>query len=208
MSAISNSVMQSGWIINRRSDIAFIFGGAAASLTAPLLVMWQPALLPLLFWAWLFFFDGTHMWAAYSRTYIDKKYWRTDGRLLAISLLTFLPALAVCLVRQVTGSKDAMDLFLVFAQGWGYYHIVRQHYGFVSLYDRKSSASRQAHLVNKWVLYIGLWTPYLYFLIAHPLNRRIANLPVWEKNNPWYVALTVLAIVISILSFLFLLFYN
>ena len=42
--------MTSPWIVSRRGDIAFIFGGAAASLAAPLLVWWKPQTLPFLYW--------------------------------------------------------------------------------------------------------------------------------------------------------------
>ena len=58
----------SQWIVNKRYDAAFIFGGAGASLLVPLLVAWRPEWLVAMFWTWLVVFDGTHLWASYSRT--------------------------------------------------------------------------------------------------------------------------------------------
>jgi hypothetical protein len=165
------------WIVNKRYDLAFIFGGALASLLVPFLVMWNRALLPVLFWVWLLFFDGTHLWAAYSRTYLDRKFWKTDRTLLLGSpAVLVLPILAV-LFHSYSESMRPIEYFLVFAQGWAYYHLVRQHYGFLSLYDRKSNANPTAHKINKWSLYIALWSAYVYFLVSHPINRKISGLP-------------------------------
>jgi hypothetical protein len=163
------------WIISRRYDAAFIFGGAAASLCAPLVVWWYPALLAPLFWVWLFLFDGTHSWATYSRTYADPQFRRDNRRLLLGSLAWFALPLAAIYLWLVSGSMTPIYLFLFAAQFWSYHHIVRQHYGFASIYDRKAHADRPAHLATKWTLYLGLWTPYLYFLLTHPLNRRLLS---------------------------------
>jgi hypothetical protein len=188
MSATVYRSNSSPWIINSRKDIAFIFGGAAASLFVPLLVIWKVELLPIVFWSWLFFFDGTHSWATYSRTFIDRKFWKTNRRLLLVSLLWFaLPLLAVVL-KSILNSMDPIYAFLMFVQFWSYYHIVRQHYGYVSIYDRKTKVDRFSHLVNKWTIYIGLWTPYFFFLITHPINHKIAQL----SASGWQSALLAL----------------
>jgi hypothetical protein len=165
------------WIVGKRYDLAFIFGGAAASLLAPALALQHPLVLPVLFWGWLFAFDGTHMWAAYSRTYVDRSYWAERPRLLRWSLLVFAAPVAAVALALAGGSPEPVNLFLFAAQSWGYYHIVRQHYGFLSLYDRRAGADARTHRVNTWALYVGLWVPYLYFLAAHPFNRVIASLP-------------------------------
>ncbi|HEV2864378.1 MAG TPA: hypothetical protein VGX48_25490 [Pyrinomonadaceae bacterium] len=175
MSATTYQSRPFGWIVGPRYDRALIFGGAAASLCAPLLVWWRPGLLAPLFWVWLFFFDGTHSWATYSRTYADADFRRENRRLLFGSLVWFaLPAAAI-LLWGATGSLGPVHLFLLAAQFWSYHHIVRQHYGFASIYDRKALADRRSHLATKWALYLGLWVPYFYFLLTHPLNRRIMS---------------------------------
>ncbi len=166
----------SQWIVNKRYDAAFIFGGAGASLLVPLLVAWRPEWLVAMFWTWLVLFDGTHLWASYSRTYIDKDFRRSDKKLLAWSLLVFLAPVFVVGLMWLMGSRRPVELFLIFALSWAYYHIFRQHYGYVSIYDRKANTGRRAHNVNKWTLYVGLLAPYFYFLLNHPVNLKTANL--------------------------------
>jgi hypothetical protein len=165
------------WIVSRKYDLAFIFGGAALSLMIPLLVMHWPELLPIIFWIWLLFFDGTHLYAAYSRTYLDRQFWKTDRALLLASPAVILLPLTAVIFYVRSGNIRPVEYFLVFAQAWAYYHLVRQHYGFVSLYDRKSGASKETHEINKQTIYVGLWTPYIYFLLSHPINRKVAGLP-------------------------------
>ncbi len=188
------------YIVSKRFDLTFIFGGATASLAVPFLVMWNPGLLPILFWIWLLVFDGTHLWAAYSRTYIDRQFWRTNKPLLIASPLVFLLPLSAVVLQQLSGSMKPIEIFLVFAQGWAYYHLVRQHYGFVSLYDRKAGSSRETHLLHKWALYSGLWIPYLYFIATHPINRNVAGLPPLEQS--FHQAVTVAAIFLSAIAFI------
>lgn len=165
------------WIVRKPYDLAFIFGGALASLTVPLLVMWNAALLPILFWTWLLVFDGTHLWAAYSRTYLDRQFWKTDRRLLMWSPVVILFPILAIIPFFLSGSMKPIEIFLVLAQGWAYYHLVRQHYGFLSLYDRKAGIDPVTHKINKWALYVALWSAYLYFLISHPVNRKVSGLP-------------------------------
>ena len=189
------------WIVNKQYDLAFIFGGALASLLVPFLVMWNPALLPVLFWAWLLIFDGTHLWAAYTRTYLDRKFWETDRALLMWSpAVILLPLIAIILYWQ-SGSMKPVEVFLVFAQGWAYYHLVRQHYGFLSLYDRKAHADPSTHQVNRWTLYLALWSAYAYFLFSHPVNRKISGLPEMKL-------LTLAASIVCLVTSLYFLFYH
>ena len=180
----------SPWIVNKGYDVAFIFGGAGASLLVPLLVMWHPEWLAAMFWIWLILFDGTHLWASYSRTYIDRDFWRSDRRLLAWSLLVFIAPLFAVGLMWLLGSQTPVQFFLMFALAWAYYHIFRQHYGYVSIYDRKANTDQRAHNVNKWTLYIGLLAPYGYFILNHPINREMAGLTFLE-NAVWLGWLTV-----------------
>ena len=185
------------WIVSKRYDLAFIFGGAALSLLVPLIVMMNPALLPLLFWIWLLFFDGTHLYAAYSRTYLDRQFWKTDRTLLLWSPAVILLPLVAVALYAIYGSIRPIEIFLVFAQGWAYYHLVRQHYGFVSIYDRKSGSSPETHNINKQTIYVGLWVPYLYFLATHPVNRKVAGLPSPIPGDEFSWLLNVSAAVLS-----------
>lgn len=169
--------MANAWLVGSRYDGGWIFGGAALSLAIPVVVAWRPDWLIPLFWAWLVLFDGTHIWATYSRTYIDAQAWRERRPLLLASLVVFLVPLAAVVAALVGGGSRVLDLFLVLAPGWAYHHVVRQHYGLVSIYDRKAGTGLATHRVNRWCLYLGMWGAYLHFIVTHPYNRLLAGLP-------------------------------
>jgi hypothetical protein len=63
-------------------------------------------------------------------------------------------------------------LFLIFFGLWAYWHVVRQHYGFLRLYQKKNG---DAHAVDarldSLLLYAGLLLPFLVYVIRHPETR-------------------------------------
>src|SRR5213076_149929 len=78
------------WIVSRRFDLAFFFGGAGLSLL--FLVLYSAFGVPIvaLWWIWLLAFDGPHIGAAFTRTYLDRREWARRSGLLLASLSTFL----------------------------------------------------------------------------------------------------------------------
>ncbi|MBI4511407.1 MAG: hypothetical protein HY698_17370 [Deltaproteobacteria bacterium] len=91
--------------------------------------------------------------------------------------MSFAIGPACLLVDVVTGSHDAFLLFLGVATVYGYYHVVRQHYGFLALYKtRTGDQSRSAFHLDKWCLYLGCWLPYGYFVVSHPRARALLGL--------------------------------
>ena len=58
----------------------------------------------------------------------------------------------------LTGSERPFLLFLGSATFYGYYHVVRQHYGFVALYNAVNRAAEPSSVaLDKWTLYVGCW---------------------------------------------------
>src|SRR5262245_29951221 len=120
------------WIVSRTFDLTLFFGGAALSLLvlglfvlgAPIVALW---------WIWLLAFDGPHIGAAFTRTYFDRQEWIRRPGVLVGSLLTFLIGPLFLAAGIITGSDDPFLWFLGLATFYGYYHVVRQHYGFVAL---------------------------------------------------------------------------
>jgi hypothetical protein len=163
------------WLVSRRYDLTWFFGAAvmAVALVPALFAVGVP--IAALFWGWLLLVDGPHIGATLVRTYVDRDEWRERGPLLAWSLLAFLVGPAFVLANVVTGSKDPFTLFLGLAAFYGFYHVVRQHYGFLALYGGVNRARVDA--LDRWCLYVGCWTPYLYFLLVHPLARKLVSLP-------------------------------
>lgn len=166
----------SAWIVSRRFDLTWFFGGAiAAGLVVPgLLLAGVP--IAALFWAWLLLVDGPHIGATLLRTYVDREEWRARRGLLLWALATFLVGPAFLVAGVLTGSKQPFTLYLGLAALYGFYHVVRQHWGFLALY-RAVNAERAAARFDEWTLYVGCWAPYLHFMLTHPLARRLVELP-------------------------------
>lgn len=159
------------WIISRSQDLVWIQGSVLAGCALLLIFLatpgldasnytaLQPAVLVLLLWGILF--DGTHVVATYARTY-----WAGDAQSAAglpgswsWCFLALGPAIAlidhiVCepALSLVGQAGTLFGYFLVGAYLWAYYHLIRQHYGFLALYRRKSGdSSGKADAVFLWV---------------------------------------------------------
>jgi hypothetical protein len=64
------------------------------------------------------------------------------------------------------------SIFLMFVGLWAYWHITRQHYGFLRLYQRKNGETDTADAqFERVVLYGCLLVPLLAFVIRHPNGR-------------------------------------
>ena len=167
------------WLVSRAFDLGWFFGGAALSLLFLALYFFVGAPIVALWWIWLLAFDGPHIGAAFTRTYLDAEEWRRRPRLLLVSLLTFAVGPALLAVERASSdSQYPFLLFLGVATFYGYYHVVRQHYGFVALYntvnrdwDRGASRSTNGRSMSA----AGL--PYAYFLLTHPRARELLRLP-------------------------------
>jgi len=182
------------WLVSKGFDLTWFFGGAALSLLFLALYFGVGAPIVALWWIWLLAFDGPHIGAAFTRTYLDANEWRTRPQLLLVSLLTFVVGPIFLAANVVTRSEDPFLLFLGFATFYGYYHVVRQHYGFVALYNavNRDVASMR---IDRWTLYIGCWAPYVYFLITHPKARQLLRLPIGHRTPvEQFVAFALLAV--------------
>jgi hypothetical protein len=164
------------WIVSREFDLLCFFGGAALSVLFLGLYFAAGVSIVALWWVWLLAFDGPHIGAAFTRTYLDAQEWRQRRRLLLVSLFTFAVGPLALVANGVTGSQQPFLLFLGFATFYGYYHVVRQHWGFVALYNSVNRDYTSMRL-DRATLYIGCFAPYAYFLLAHPKARVLLHLP-------------------------------
>ena len=165
------------WLVTPAFDLTWFFGGAALSLIVLGLYFVAGAPIVALWWIWLLAFDGPHIGAAFTRTYFDRDEWRRRPGLLLTSLLTFALGPLFLAATIITGSPDPFLLFLALATFYGYYHVVRQHYGFVALYNTVNHDwNPRSVALDKWTLYIGCWAPYAYFLLTHPKARELLRL--------------------------------
>lgn len=151
------------WIISAPEDLVWFIGSVVVSYAALSgLYLGIPPIVVILVWAVLF--DGTHVFATVSRTYLDTEERRARALLLWGSLGFFAlgPALSL------SGYHEQLVFFALL---WAYYHLVKQHYGFMVLYKKKNDdLGLVDNAVDRTFLLAGTYYPFVYFL-----ERRIAG---------------------------------
>jgi hypothetical protein len=120
------------WIINAREDLIWFIGSVASSYL--LLILYVNGVLPLIpmVAGWAILIDAPHVFGTFSRTYFDASEWKTRKRLMLGSLLFFVVGPAMVLL-------GVGFTFFFIAALWAYYHLVKQHYGFMVLYKKKNN---------------------------------------------------------------------
>src|SRR5688572_21729142 len=120
------------WIIGARDDLIWFIGSVVLSYV--LLFLYVSGIVPLLPMValWAILVDAPHVFGTFSRTYFDRAERKSRSRLLWGSLLFFLIGPTLVLL-------GAGFLFFFIAALWAYYHLVKQHYGFMVLYKKKNS---------------------------------------------------------------------
>jgi uncharacterized membrane protein len=126
------SLISLRWIISGRDDMVWFIGSVLTSYA--LLLAYVTGLVPLvpMVAAWAILIDAPHVFGTFSRTYFDRAERRARKRLLWGSLLFFMvgPLMVLAGVGLV---------FFFVAALWAYYHLVKQHYGFMVLYKKKNN---------------------------------------------------------------------
>jgi hypothetical protein len=160
------------WITSRNYDL-FWYIGACISSYVLLYLNLAAGISALLLWSfWILSVDGPHIFGTISRTYLDTEERHQRARLLFGSLLWFLVGPLFLIVAIATKNLTPFLLFLTLAQFWAYWHIVRQHYGFLVLYQKKNGeeAGKQ-NKIDYPVFYMWMLLPFLSFLLRHPEAR-------------------------------------
>lgn len=168
-------LFSTNWIINRQTDLIWFIGGA---LGGYLLMFMYSGLgwdMVTIWFFWVAFVDTPHFFGTYSRTYLDKQEFRQRKKLLTWSLLWFFVGpvfIGICYLLYAAGSSAynlPWILLTSFFGLWAYWHVVRQHYGFLSLYKKKhGEQSKTDYYIDSSLLYAGLMLPFLVFIVRFP----------------------------------------
>jgi len=157
------------WIIDSGDDLIWFILSVVASYA--LLVMyttlhWNAVLLVFI---WAIVFDGPHVFGTFSRTYLDNEERKTRAKLLYGSLLFFaVGPIMVLLSRVFTRFAGAGLLFFFLASIWAYYHLVKQHYGFMVLYKKKNQDLDPIdNFADRFFLLTALTYPFLHYIVYY-----------------------------------------
>jgi hypothetical protein len=185
-SAAAPASLSHRWILSRGQDLLWFQGSVVAGLAllavfrlAPPLdnasySLGHPAVIALFLWGLLF--DATHVWGTYARTYFAPDAasraalpGRSSWAIIAVGPLAALAdhALFPPEPSQLASAGPLFRSFLVVAYLWGYYHLVRQHYGFLMLYRRRAGEEDpRAARLDSLLLWAGCLYPYLRFSLG------------------------------------------
>src|SRR5947209_4111529 len=163
------------WIIGARDDLVWFIGSVAASYA--LFALYVARLVPLvpMVVAWAVLVDAPHVFATFSRTYFDREERRARGRLVWWSLLFFAVGPAAVLA-------GAGFVFFFLAALWAYYHLIKQHYGFMVLYKKKNGdLDRADNFLDRAFLLLAFTYPFVAFVARdeEALRRVPAVLHSW-----------------------------
>lgn len=142
-----------------------------------------------LWWFWSLGFDGTHIFGTASRTFFDKEA-RARNRTLLYGSLIFFFSLGPIMV--LAGGKGYLALLVAV---WAYYHVIRQHYGFMVLYKVKNRDLRRLdNILDRMFLGVMLVFPPLHrFFMRHPQELGLPfSLARFETAGWIVIAATVL----------------
>jgi hypothetical protein len=180
------------WIISARDDLVWLIGSVASSYL--LLVLYVKGILPLvpMVALWAILIDAPHVFGTFSRTYFDRTERQNRGRLLWASLLFFA-------VGPIMVFAGAGLIFFFLAALWAYYHLVKQHYGFMVLYKKKNNdLAAIDNALDRLLLLFAFNYPFVAFIARDP--EAMARVPATLQSgmNALAAVLLVSTIVLAI----------
>jgi uncharacterized membrane protein len=155
-------VLSLRWIISARDDLVWFIGSVASSYA--LLILYVAGVLPLIPMValWAILIDAPHVFGTFSRTYFDRAERRNRARLLWGSLLFFV-------VGPIMVFAGMGLVFFFLAALWAYYHLVKQHYGFMVLYKKKNNDLAPVdNALDRLLLLFAFNYPFVAFIARDP----------------------------------------
>ncbi|HSB09863.1 MAG TPA: hypothetical protein VLM38_10295 [Blastocatellia bacterium] len=200
-----------GWIINKRDDLVWFIGSVVTSyafLAANLILVKLGLSVMIMTWIWALGFDGPHVFGTVSRTYADSEERRKRARLYYGTLSLFLlgPALVLAGQAHLLGTDLWGPAFFFFASLWAYYHLVKQHYGFMILYKKKNGDLAEIdNLIDRAFILLGMTYPFVRFLAhSYAAKERLEGLGLSPQSESvwWFETLVFSAFIVSLILFL------
>jgi len=173
------------WIINGREDLIWFIGSVLSSYA--LLLLYIKGIVPLvpLVALWAILIDAPHVFGTFSRTYFDRTERCNRARLLWGSLLFF--AVGPLMVYLGAGL-----IFFFLAALWAYYHLVKQHYGFMVLYKKKNGDLAPVdNALDRLLLFFAFNYPFVAFIAQDP--EAMARVPPVLQSGVNGLAMFLLA---------------
>ena len=178
------------WIISAHDDLVWIIGSVASSyLMLALYAGGVVGLVPMVL-VWAVLIDAPHVFATFSRTYFDREERRSRSRLLWGSLLFFL-------VGPLMVFAGLGLVFFFLAALWAYYHLVKQHYGFMVLYKKKNNDLASAdNFLDRALIATAFWFPLVVFVARD--EEAMKRVPSTLHGALWHLEKILLAATLAV----------
>jgi hypothetical protein len=188
-----------GWIINKKDDLIWFIGSVVTSyafLAANLVLVKLGLSVMIMTWIWALGFDGPHVFGTISRTYADNEERRKRAKLYYGTLSLFLLGPAMVLASRVNflGTEVWGPMFFFFASLWAYYHLVKQHYGFMILYKKKNDDLADIdNLIDRTFILLGMTYPFVRFLThSYAAKERLEGIGLSPQSETvWWLETAV-----------------
>jgi uncharacterized membrane protein len=187
-----SSAISLRWIISGREDLIWFIGSVASSYA--LFALYVGRILPLIpmVAAWAILIDAPHVFATFSRTYFDRTERQARKRLLWGSLLFFVvgPLMVLAGIGLV---------FFFMAALWAYYHLVKQHYGFMVLYKKKNNdLAPTDNFLDRVFLLLAFTYPFVAFVARDPSAMKRVPVQLQSGVNVLEVSLLIATIIFGV----------
>jgi hypothetical protein len=199
-----------GWIINQKDDLVWFIGSVITSyafLAANLFLVRFGLSVMIVTWLWALGFDGPHVFGTISRTYADNEERRRRAKLYYGTLGLFLlgPTMVLAGQARLFGTEAWGPVFFFFASLWAYYHLVKQHYGFMILYKKKNNdLAEMDNLIDRTFILLGMTYPFVRFLThSYAAKERLEGIGLSPQSESiwWFETLVFSAFVVSSILF-------
>src|SRR6266404_859361 len=197
-----------GWIINKKDDLIWFIGSVVTSyafLAANLVLVKLGLSVMIMTWIWALGFDGPHVFGTISRTYADNEERKKRAKLYYGTLSLFLlgPAMVLAGRLKLLGTEAWGPIFFFFASLWAYYHLVKQHYGFMILYKKKNNDLAEIdNLIDRAFILLGMTYPFVRFLThSYAAKERLETMGLSAHSETvwWFETLVFSAFVVSLI---------
>ncbi len=189
---------QVSWIISERTDLFwFTLGGVAAAYA--FWALWRFVHVPLLLLVaiWAIVFDETHGFATISRTYFDAQERARRGRWLWGSLAFFF------LIGPVLILLNLGDWLELATELWGYYHIFKQHYGFMMIYKAKNRDFNPADMrIDKIFFAAAFYYPFLTYPLHDKEAAELLPFPIPRRAGAAFEEILLFLLILITLRYL------
>jgi len=200
----NRELITKGWLISQKDDLIWFIGSVVSSYLMLVANLTLGVPLMVLVWIWALGFDGPHVFGTISRTYADREERKNRARLLYGSLALFLigPLMVFAGRASVFGTSVWGPTFFFLASVWAYYHLVKQHYGFMILYKKKNDDLADTdNLIDRGFLLLAMTYPFVHFVIHSGAGKAAAPFSTDTPLFSWAEAIVFDAFLVSLLVF-------